>query len=155
MSALDVSELLVDPDVAGTGFTVIRREEIINDNGRSVVTENRITAAGSVFPTGDNSLAREAAFQAQGKSLTVVTLFRLRGVAQGGGKQYQPDLVEWNGSRYTVREVEDFTRYGAGFIKADCTSQDFVDPPAPEESYPVGQLLFYEPGQSGLIGAVA
>lgn len=152
---LDVSELYNDADVGGEGFVVIRREQLVSDHGKVTTQDQRITnLIGSVYPTGDNSLSRQEAFDAQAKSITVVTNFRLRGVSKQGEKQYKADLVEWMGSRYMVRDVKDFTGYGSGFIEAECTSVENVDD-APEPMVPaMGQLDFSVAGNSGFLGVI-
>ena len=43
--------------------------------------------------------------------------------AQGraeGGEGLDADIVTWNGRRYTVVTVDDYSRYGAGFTCATC-----------------------------------
>jgi hypothetical protein len=128
---IDVSDILLDPEIAGEELTILRRPDATGTNGVDVITETEITPkpVGSVRPTGGNSLVREDAYQQQAKSIRVITNFRLRGVARDGAQNYQPDIVVWGGSRFVVQTVEDYSRYGAGMIQADCMSQNFVDPP--------------------------
>jgi hypothetical protein len=128
---IDVTDVLLDPDIAGEQLTVLRRVQTIGTNGVAVITETAVMPApvGSVRPTGDNSLVREEAYQQQAKSIRVVTNFMLRGEARDGGVDYQPDVIVWKGSRFVVRTIEDYSQYGAGMIQADCTSMEFDDPP--------------------------
>lgn len=136
MPDIDVTDLLSDPDIAGDEFTVKRRQETVNTFGRSVVATVPLDACGPVFPAGDNSLIRQDAFDAEANTITVVTEFRLRGPSKSGGLQFKADLVEWprqSGNHYIVRTTNDFSRYGAGMIEAECTSIDFSDE-APEEA---------------------
>lgn len=130
MPGIDVTDLLSDPDIAGETFTVIRRAEAINSYGESVTTNTTLTASGSITPVGDNSLLREEAYQAQQKAIQVVTTFLLRGASQdpsGSGQLYQPDIVIWKGEQFLVKVVEDFSNYGAGFIRAECETQWYSD----------------------------
>lgn len=131
MPEIDVSDLLLDSFIAGEELTILRRTEVVGANGVPAITEVEVAPKpfGSVQPSGDNSLVREDAFQQQAKSIRVITSFRLRGEARDGGQDFQPDIVVWNGSRFLVRTIEDYSRYGAGMIQADCTSMNFVDPP--------------------------
>jgi len=131
MPEIDVTDVLFDPMVGGTAFTVLRRVQTLGINGQVAIVETAIVPSpvGSVRPTGDQSLVREDAFQQQAKSIRVVTTFRLRGEATDGGADYQPDVVVWKGSRFLVRTIEDYSQFGAGLIQADCTSMTFVDPP--------------------------
>ena len=127
MPQIDVSDVINDVFIAGEPFTITRQLETINGFGESVITTSTFSAAGAIAPLGANSLLREQAFQAQAKSIQVVTTFRLRGASQSGGQNYQPDLVIWKGDSYTVWTVEDYTQYGAGMVVAECMSQDFID----------------------------
>ena len=131
MPEIDVTYVLLDPEIAGEQLTVLRRVQTVGTNGVTVVTETTVMPKpfGSVRPTGDNSLVREDAYQQQAKSIRVVTNFRLRGESNDGASDYQPDVLVWHGSRFLVRTIEDYSQYGAGMIQADCTSMNFVDPP--------------------------
>lgn len=128
MPDIDVSDLLLDADIAGQIFGVIRRQETVGANGVSTVAATNLTAVGSITPTGDNSLLREEAFQTGAKTIKVITPFRLRGASKdAGGNSFQPDIVVWNGDNFLVRIVNDWTPFGAGFIEAECSSFDFID----------------------------
>lgn len=128
MPQMDISHVLLHPMIAGERFTVMRRQETVNNLGKSVITATSVTAIGSVVPTGDNSLVREEAFQTQAKTIKVTTKFRLRGVSKDAGAlNYQPDIVVWKGNNYLVRTVDDYTQYGAGMVEAECSSIDLVD----------------------------
>ena len=132
MSFLDVTDLLLDPDIAGQFFTIIRRREQINISGQGVPAQppEIVTPVyGSVTPTGDNSLLREVAFQTQMKTIQVITQFRLRGatVEPTTNQQFQPDLIKWRGDHYVVSIVNEFTQYGNGLIVAECIETDYQD----------------------------
>ena len=127
MPTIDVSDLTEDPDLADT-FTVLRRQQVTGTNGTiSVTTTTYPNVVGVVGPSGDNSLARQAAFETQGKSIQVITKFRLRGATREAGNVYQPDVVVWGGDNFLVVSVSDFTQFGVGFVSVDCTSMDLVD----------------------------
>jgi hypothetical protein len=128
MPALDVTDVLFDPDIAGETFTVVRRQEIVNSAGVSTITETRYDdVAGSIQPTGDQSLTRAEAFSHQSDSLRVITTFLLRGVSQDmSGNNFQPDLVLWKGDYYIVTSVDDYSQYGAGFVQADCIAFNYM-----------------------------
>ncbi len=128
MPALDVSEVLNDPDIAGDAFTVLRRTQTVNNYGEGGVATQTLPAFGSVQPTGDNSLVREEAYQVQANSITVYTTFPLRGPGKDAqGNSYQPDVVVWQGNHYLVKVVNDWSSFGTGFVQADCQSIDPVD----------------------------
>lgn len=131
-SRLDVTDLLLDPEVAGETFVVVRRRLTVGAHGRVETGRERHTAVGSVTPTGDQSLAREDAYATQSKSIRVVTSFALRGPSKDRGPggqevQYLPDVVVWGGDFYVPVSISDYSQFGAGFVEADCTSMDFVD----------------------------
>lgn len=95
---------------------------------------------GSITPTGDNSLVREEAYEAQLESILVITPFRLRGPSKDNqGNSFQPDIVLWNGNSFVVRTLKDWTSYGAGQVEAECISVDLVQL-APGEAPPANQL---------------
>lgn len=128
MPRIDVSDVLRDPDVAGMKFDVLRRLQTVDNFGRARTTITRHKAIGSVTPSGDNTLARGEDYQTQGNTITVITNFMLRGPAKDGGKRnYQPDVIEWDGSHYVVSALSDYARYGKGVVSATCTSIDFID----------------------------
>lgn len=109
-------------------FQVVRRAEHVSQFGRAEIAPGGTTIAyGTLYPTGDNSLVRQADYEHSQKTMTIVTKFRLRMSAPG----YQPDIVLYRGSSYIVRNVRDYTQWGAGFVEAECTSLDAQ--PAPPQ----------------------
>lgn len=157
MSFLDVTDILLDPDVAGQSFTVVRRPEGVNGSGegvpRSLVIPNVV---GSVTPVGDNSLTREVTFGTQNQAIRVITAYRLRGATAepSTGLQFQPDLVLWHGDYYVVSVVNDYTPYGGGFIEAECVSYDYQEVPASVARPQVGRANFNQANQGGLLPAL-
>lgn len=137
MPDIDVSDLTLDSDIAGESFSVIRRQDTVGANGTSTLETTTLPGAGdppivgAIFPSGDNSLVREEAYQTQAEALTVITQFRLRGASKdANGNSFQPDIVVWNGGNYLVKSIKAWTSYGAGFVEAECVSFDF-NVPAP------------------------
>jgi hypothetical protein len=125
MATLDVSEIPQCAEFADT-FQVTQRPETINQYGRS-----QISAAvsqpilGTIYPTGDNALQRQEDKQYGRKTLTIVTQYRLRTASPGA----QPDFVYYRGNAYVVREVNDYSQYGGGFVEAVCSSLEAIDTP--------------------------
>lgn len=125
MPLLGVSDLLVDPDLADT-FTVIRRIETVDATGRATVQEQFFRKVYGVVTMGSpNDLERRDDYQNMTRSLTVVTKFQLRGAVQG----YQPDIVEWRGTRHLVKHVSPYPHFGRGFSQAECSSMANMDAP--------------------------
>lgn len=115
---LDLSFLTTDALFADT-FDVTRRPEIVGDDGISRVSEVLyLGQVGAVYPTGSNVLTRQTDDSYSTDTVTIVTKFRLQMMAPG----YQPDLVQWDGNTYVVHTVNGYTRYGRGFVEAECTA---------------------------------
>ena len=155
MPEIDVNDIVSDPFIAGEGFWVYRRLETVSSHGRVELRGSWLPAEGSITPTGDNSLVRQEAFQTQANTIQVVTNFRLRGPSRTSkGKSYQPDLVYWESDFYVVSNLEDYSKYGAGIMVAECTSIQLTDqpPPLPPGAIP-GAADFSKPRNSGILGA--
>jgi len=121
MPDLDVTELLGDPDFCES-VVVTRRAETVGANGRSSVSSSTQTVQAVVAPGVSRTFRLPEGQGAEG-TVTVHTTFRLTGPANG----YQPDLVQWRGSQYTVMEVNDYSHFGAGFVEALCKMQPFQE----------------------------
>lgn len=124
MPFLAVPEALFEPDFLDS-FTVRRRTETIGSNGRSSVVNADTVTFGVVTSGPDNKLERQGDQQHAGKSLTIVTVYRIQGPSPGK----QPDLILWGGDYFVVDKVDDYSRYGGGFVQAECSSIDLVDQP--------------------------
>lgn len=128
MPLVDVTDLLVDPDIAGQAFEVIRRQETVNNFGESTVVVTRAPAFGSIQPGGSQELQREDAFDVQVDTIKICTTFRLRGVTRGpSGRRFKPDIIVYGGSYYELISPNDWTAFGAGFIEAEATSIRYVE----------------------------
>lgn len=123
---LDVSDALEDV-LLQDSFVVQRRQFATSGTGiagaPSIVSFN---AVGVVYGAGANDLDRRADAQLQNKTIVILTKFALRYVGvDSTGTQFQPDIVVWNGNSYLVsKDVEDYSKYGQGYIKATCTLND-------------------------------
>ena len=113
-------------------FIVARRQETVDSFGRSQITTTRLSASGSITPSGDNMLARDENYQTQGNTVTVITAFKLRGPSKDSlSRNYQPDIIEWRGGRYIVETLNDWSGagWGGGMVEAECKSTDIMDLP--------------------------
>ena len=129
MPWIDVSSILLDPEIAGEKFNVIRRKESVNSFGESVLsTQTFKNVIGQVSPTARNSLLREQSFSSQEKTIRVITNFKLIGAAKNAVQYYQPDLIYWKNGYYIAGEIEDYSQYGAGLVSADCAAFDWTMP---------------------------
>lgn len=124
MADIDVSEVLFDPDLADL-FDVVRREEIVGDNGRPVIKERRhLSIVGVITAQSPADLLRRDDGQMMPRKYSLVTVFRL----QGPGRGHQPDDIWLDGQRFTVTEVLPYSRFGSGFVEAIITSMNASNP---------------------------
>lgn len=125
---LDVSDVLVDPDLAST-FTVIRRTQTVNTHGRAESNEETFEdVLGVVCSASKNDLERLPDFQQTGRHISIVTQFRLL----ASGKNRQADTVVWEGDSFVVQYLDPYPQYGQGFVQAICGSLDSQDDPVRE-----------------------
>ena len=121
MALLDMSDALLDPMFLDA-FKVLRRQEAIDDNGRSVTTTKTFNPVyGTVTMSSPSDLDRAADYQMATR--TVVLKFQLQTEVTG----FQPDVIVWRGDNYLVRHVDYYPQFGAGFYQAECTSMDKTD----------------------------
>jgi hypothetical protein len=115
MPQLDVSFLTTDPMLADR-FNVIRRLDVVGANGRTTPTVDEVftDVVGVVTQQDPADLLRREDGQAVPRSIFVASMFEIRGSSVSDGVQYQPDLIEWDGSKYVVRQVFPYSRFGGG-----------------------------------------
>jgi hypothetical protein len=124
MPTLEVSWVTQEPEFADM-FQVLRRPETISQSGRSVTSQVTATAYGTIVPTGDNSLVRQADYELGRKTLTLYTTYPLQMAAPG----YQPDLILYRGNQFVVSSVKDFSAFGEGFVEVEISSILAIDTP--------------------------
>jgi hypothetical protein len=115
MPFLDVSDVLLDPMFCDE-IHVIRRSEAVNDSGINETTETSLYPIGVITQGSPPSVNIEPDAQHAKGAITVHCVMRLYDVTQS----YLPDLVVFNGNRYTVERAYNWSNYGAGFFAADC-----------------------------------
>ena len=147
MALLDLSSLLIDPDLVDK-FNVERRQEFVDNKGRGGILPTMFYGIiGVVGPISPSELDRRDDYQLMRRSLEVITKFRLQGEVNG----YQPDIIYWRGDRYLVRSVDNFPQFGAGFFRVECTSIDKTESQLLANS---PQLAFNTGVNSGHLGAL-
>ncbi|MGJ8524107.1 hypothetical protein R84981_002825 [Carnimonas sp. R-84981] len=112
---LDVTEVL-DCDEFKDDMVCTRRTQITDDDGFTTDEHERINFSGVV--TVDKALENtrlEAGQQSQG-AILVCTKFCLT----SGDNVGDADIVTYRGRDYRVSFVDDYERYGAGFVQAHC-----------------------------------
>ncbi|MFG1399836.1 hypothetical protein [Roseixanthobacter pseudopolyaromaticivorans] len=118
MPLLDVSDVLSDPMFAqDAGAIVLYRSTLtVGNDGRGTRTTTSQAITGVVTSDTGDILDRIAEGQRIKGSITVHTTFRL---TDGDGST-DADEIQWNGRRYIVSAVNDYTTYGAGYVCATC-----------------------------------
>jgi galactose-6-phosphate isomerase len=127
MTMLDVSVALTNPYTIDQ-FTVQRRADTVSNFGESTLTLQQLgTQYGVITPAGNNDLLRLPDEQRMKKSIVVFTSFKLRGACKDGVAQaFQPDIVVWSGNNFLVLDLEDYSHYGPGYVKAVCVMIDLI-----------------------------
>lgn len=115
MPFLYVSEILIDPDFADS-LICERQSQTVGDDGIAVNVPTTAPFLGVVTSDKSKELARLAAGSLISGAILVHTSFRLT----NGKPGIDADIIIWNGARYTVASVDDYSRYGGGFICASC-----------------------------------
>lgn len=156
MPAIDMSDAgFEDPEWVDY-FAVVRRKETVSEaTGRSVLAEVWFPRVfGNVNQASPNDLERLGDFQYQGGAISIVCKFKLYdeasnlvdGVVQG----YQPDLILWAGSYYIVKTLENYSRYGPGFVQAICVEFTYVGSP-PQGGALIPSADFSNPNNSAMV----
>lgn len=128
---LDVSDVLLSPEFNDTELWCTRRAETVNGFGEGSVSSVVTKFSGVVTTPGPNELVRGSDETHFNDTITVITKFRLRSASSEAGQNYQPDIVLYDGDYYLVDKVDDYNRYGAGFIEAQCTLTDYIPKATP------------------------
>jgi galactose-6-phosphate isomerase len=111
----DVSDVILDRDFLDS-LVCERNPQTVSSGGIASVTPELIDFLGVVTnDKGDTLQRRDAGERVEG-NITVHTTFDL----QAGAPGETADIVQWNDRRYTVVGVNDYSRYGRGFVAATC-----------------------------------
>lgn len=120
MPLLDVSDILSDPDFADS--VVVTRSTVTTDplTGRTTTVQTETPISAVVTSDMGRNLQRNPEASISTGSILMHSVFRFT----EGGDGLDADTVTWNGRRYTVVTVDDYSRYGAGFTCATCRLLD-------------------------------
>lgn len=120
---LDVTEVLFDPEFMDT-IDVVRNTESVDEHGLTILTPQTIRRVKAVITQHNGDiLRREMAGQHVEGSISVYTTFELTDGRDIGHKELGADLVVYpsgTGDRYTVTKINNYMRYGRGFVSATC-----------------------------------
>lgn len=140
MPGLDVADAF-DPEMWDT-FILHRRVEATNNFGRPVLTDT-VTQGnlGVVAAATPSDLQRWPEADISLRAIVVVTQVRLQLAAPApvppnpAGSQYKADVIEWAGNFYQVAFLDNYSRYGEGYLYAIAQMTDFL--PAADTPNPV------------------
>lgn len=149
MPQLDLRDALLEP-LTIDYFQVIRKAQNVTIEGRATAKSTYFNTFGVVDAASDNDLARLADMEYQGSGISIVTQFKLRGVSKQANQNYSPDIIQWASNYYTVVTVEDYSRYGAGWIQAIAAETNYVGE-APGQNGFIPSLTFNDLRNSGLL----
>ncbi|MEN6629823.1 MAG: hypothetical protein ABFC42_09270 [Sulfuricella sp.] len=116
MALLDVSDILTDPDFMDTALVCERNAQTVGNNGMATNAVTLTTFAGVVTSDNGDLLDRTAGGDRIKGNMTIHTRFPL----DDGSSINGADIVQWNGRRYTVTVVNDWSHFGRGFVCATC-----------------------------------
>ena len=128
MPTLDFTDVFEDEDLASS-FSVLRRNETVNaDTGRGVVAAPQVISGlvGTITNGEPGQNKRDDDGQSSTWVITVITKFRLRAASPG----VQPDIVVFQGQQFTVKSLDRWTQFGAGFVVGICEHMEASTPPA-------------------------
>lgn len=122
MPVLDVSDLLTDPDFMDH-FVVVRSVTTTDpDTGRGYEAQTAEDAFGVVTSGSGMNLVRGSDAARGDGTITVHTTYQLTEGSREDGTD--ADIVQWRGRSWTVVKIDDYSRYGAGFVVATCSLYD-------------------------------
>lgn len=116
---LDVTSVLSDPAFQDQ-VTVIRNKSTPDTNGRVQLTPTTYTGVNAVVTQKNgNILRREAAGERIQGTIAVYTQFQLTD-GRDQTSDLTADIVVYAGDQYTVTLVNDYSRWGKGWVSAVC-----------------------------------
>ena len=110
MPFLDVSDILDDPIFRDDSLVLLRAMESVDADGIAQRAVGETEFSGVVTSESGRNLQRTPDATRSLGGILVHTKTRLT----------EGDEVRWNGLIYTVRTVDDYSRYGVGFVAAIC-----------------------------------
>ena len=126
MPMLDVSFMTSDPMLSDT-FTVTRRIDAIDTHGRTVISVESVNPGivGVITQQDPADLMRRDDGQMVPRQILVCSTFIFRGASKG----YQPDVITFDGTDYTIKHVMNYSRFGGGTIEVIAESMNATDNP--------------------------
>ena len=118
MAQIDVTDLLLDPEFCDV-MSVVTRVPTVDVHGENSLAETTLVTVGSVQPASGRTINRLP----EEFRVANVSEFWFKGkiVASEPGK-YSSILV-FNGQRYQVQTVMDWSNFGAGWSEGTCVAE--------------------------------
>lgn len=128
MAWLDVVDVILDPDFIDTvGLSYTRAAQTVGDDGMAVNSDVTLPLAGVVTNHNGDILRRRSVGEHVEGSIIVHTLTRL---TAGSAPDVPADVVTWQGARYTVAVLDNWSHFGHGFVAAQCDLIPLAGAPA-------------------------
>ncbi len=118
MAQIDTSELMLDPDFIDP-VEIIRRNAVVQANGKNRIMEKCIEAVASVQPISGKELMR---LPEELRIKNVKSFYIQTEIVLDGDCEY-PDKFKWAGKCYNVITANDWANWGAGWFKCICVAE--------------------------------
>lgn len=117
--SIDVTDIVLDPDLGGHCFDVLREVMAVGDDGlRRTAWQKHSTAVGSIQPAMAEDLKRLPEAERVSGTIVVRTPFSLT----AGQDSTTADVVWWQGTHYTVVSADPWA-FGQGWTQALCVAR--------------------------------
>jgi galactose-6-phosphate isomerase len=116
MPWLDVSDVLTDPFFLDTSLQVIRNANVTGNDGIAALSQTTTPFSGVVTMVAGSVISRLADGERSNTTIKIHTKYNLI----DGQVGYTADIVVWQGAQWTVKYINAYSRYGAGFVEAIC-----------------------------------
>lgn len=118
MGEVDVTDLLVDPTFTDS-ISIINRTPTVNAFGENSLAEVTVNTIGVVQPATGKTIQRLP----EALRVANISSFWVRGTIVADGTSEYPDLLVFNGKRYQVQSVNDWTNWGGGWCEGTCVAE--------------------------------
>lgn len=119
MGLVDVSELLVDPDFVDP-MAIIFRVPTVNSFGENSTVETTLDTIGSIQPASGKALNRLP----EALRIENMMSFWYKGDITVSGPGKYPSVLVFKGNRYQVKNVFDWSNWGAGWSEGLCVQEN-------------------------------
>jgi hypothetical protein len=118
MGQIDVSDIMVDPDIVDP-IVIIHRTPDTDQYGENRLKECGVNTFGSVQPVSGKTLQRlPEKFQ-----VANVKSFWVKGMIVSDGSCKYPDIIVSKGVRYAVQMIFDWTNWGSGWTEGTAVQE--------------------------------